>query len=407
MAAVSIFSSVFCNAGEVAASIAESTGYRLVEDMEVVSEAGRLSGIPAERIGRCFRFREDMFNPFTHELESTVSWLKLALAQTLEKDRFLLHGFSAHLLPHSLAHVLRVLVIADIKSRLGLAADTRGLLNEAKARKRIREEDQKRQLWVNFLREVPYPWEPGLYDMVLPADKTSAEEAADLVARAVRSEQLARENPDQRWADFLAGAGIEVNLAKQGYCAGVEVNGRHVWVTIPRPVVMWERLAGEIEDVVMNTKGLKPDKVEIKAGGNHRSPFSYQRFEPSARVLLVDDEREFVRTLSERLGLREIDSQIAYDGESAMDMVHEDPPEVMVLDLQMPGIDGIEVLRRVKAEKPEIEVVILTGHGTDADRDVCMELGAFAYLEKPVDIDTLSETLKRAEEHMRSRKSGL
>ena len=59
------------------------------------------------------------------------------------------------------------------------------------------------------------------------------------------------------------------------------------------------------------------------------------------------------------------------------------------------------MLKRVKAEHPDIEVVILTGHGTDVDRKECMALGAFAYLEKPVDIDVLSDTLKRANETMR------
>ncbi len=62
----------------------------------------------------------------------------------------------------------------------------------------------------------------------------------------------------------------------------------------------------------------------------------------------------------------------------------------------MPGIDGIGVLRQVKATRPEIEVIILTGHGSEDDRAVCMELGAFAYLHKPVDIDLLSQTLKAA-----------
>jgi len=70
----------------------------------------------------------------------------------------------------------------------------------------------------------------------------------------------------------------------------------------------------------------------------------------------------------------------------------------MILDLKMPGIDGIEVLRRVKETRPEIEVVILTGHGSESDRETCMNLGAFAYLQKPVDIEVLSETLKRANE---------
>jgi two-component system response regulator CpxR len=119
---------------------------------------------------------------------------------------------------------------------------------------------------------------------------------------------------------------------------------------------------------------------------------------------LVDDEREFVETLSERLLMRDMGSAVAYDGESALDMVKEEEPEVMILDLKMPGIDGIEVLTRVKKSNPEIEVIILTGHGSEADRKVCMELGAFAYLQKPVDIEVLSETLKKANEKIRQRK---
>jgi DNA-binding response OmpR family regulator len=73
----------------------------------------------------------------------------------------------------------------------------------------------------------------------------------------------------------------------------------------------------------------------------------------------------------------------------------------MILDLKMPGIDGIEVLRRVKKTQPAIEVIILTGHGSEADKKVCMELGAFAYLQKPVDIDELSGTIKAAHEKIR------
>ena len=80
---------------------------------------------------------------------------------------------------------------------------------------------------------------------------------------------------------------------------------------------------------------------------------------------------------------------------------NEDEPEVMILDLKMPGIDGIEVLKRVKQTRPEIEVLILTGHGSEEDRETCMRLGAFAYLRKPVDIDVLTETLRRANEKMR------
>jgi DNA-binding response OmpR family regulator len=87
---------------------------------------------------------------------------------------------------------------------------------------------------------------------------------------------------------------------------------------------------------------------------------------------------------------------IAYDGEEALAMVADDQPEVMVLDLKMPGIDGIEVLRRMKKTHPETEVIILTGHGSTTEEELAAELGAFAYLRKPVDIEVLTETMKAA-----------
>jgi two-component system response regulator CpxR len=93
------------------------------------------------------------------------------------------------------------------------------------------------------------------------------------------------------------------------------------------------------------------------------------------------------------------------DGEQALAAVSEEEPEVMVLDLKMPGIDGIEVLRRVKTEHPDVEVIVLTGHGSDEIKQRCMELGACAYLEKPVDIETLTQSMKEAYHRARSRKA--
>jgi DNA-binding NtrC family response regulator len=111
------------------------------------------------------------------------------------------------------------------------------------------------------------------------------------------------------------------------------------------------------------------------------------------KVLLVDDEQEFVESLSERLQLRDVDAEVAHDGEQALEAVESSEPDVMVLDLRMPGIDGIEVLRRVKKSHPGIQVVILTGHGTEKDENEALRLGATAYLKKPVDIEQLVGTL--------------
>ena len=123
-----------------------------------------------------------------------------------------------------------------------------------------------------------------------------------------------------------------------------------------------------------------------------------------SKVLLVDDEREFVQTLSERLIMRDMGPAVAYDGESALNLIKEDEPEVMIVDLKMPGIDGLEVLKKVKETRPDIEVIILTGHGHEEDRELCMKLGAFAYLQKPLDINELSEIIKKANEKIRQKK---
>ena len=114
------------------------------------------------------------------------------------------------------------------------------------------------------------------------------------------------------------------------------------------------------------------------------------------KVLLVDDEKEFVTTLAERLELRGMHVEIATDGEMSLSMIETDPPQVVVLDVMMPGLSGMEVLARIKAIDPKIQVILLTGHGATKDGIKGMQLGAFDYLIKPVDIDELIEKLNEA-----------
>jgi two-component system, response regulator RegA len=114
------------------------------------------------------------------------------------------------------------------------------------------------------------------------------------------------------------------------------------------------------------------------------------------KLLLVDDEEQFVTTLAERLQLRGLKPDVVLSGEAAMDYLNKTTPDVIVLDIKMPGIDGIEVLRRVKKSKPNIQVIILTGHGTDKHKEEATKIGAFEYHKKPVDIDTLVFSIKNA-----------
>jgi DNA-binding NtrC family response regulator len=107
------------------------------------------------------------------------------------------------------------------------------------------------------------------------------------------------------------------------------------------------------------------------------------------KILIVDDEKEFADSLAERLALRKLKTRVAYDGEQALDAVQVEEPDVMILDLRMPGMDGLEVLRKVKKSQPDIDVVILTGHGADKDEEAALRLGATAFLKKPIDLDQL------------------
>ena len=114
------------------------------------------------------------------------------------------------------------------------------------------------------------------------------------------------------------------------------------------------------------------------------------------RVLLVDDETDFIQAMADRLKMRDLDADTVYDGEQALSFVEGQEPDVMVLDLKMPGIDGREVLRQVKKSYPKIQVIILTGHGTEKDEEEARRLGAFDYLEKPVPLDVLIKKMKQA-----------
>ncbi len=114
------------------------------------------------------------------------------------------------------------------------------------------------------------------------------------------------------------------------------------------------------------------------------------------KILLVDDEEEFVNTLSERIKMRELAPSIAYNGEEALRIVKDEIPDVVVLDLRMPGIDGLEVLERLKKNYPKVQVIVLTGHGSEEDERISKKLGAYDYLQKPVSIDKLVGTIWQA-----------
>lgn len=117
----------------------------------------------------------------------------------------------------------------------------------------------------------------------------------------------------------------------------------------------------------------------------------------SARVLIVDDEVEFAQVLSERIQARGLEADIVESGMDALERIKERSYDAVILDLAMPELDGIETLKRLLAEQPELQVILLTGQATLQKGIQAVKLGAMEFLEKPADIETLVKKIKTAQ----------
>ncbi len=114
------------------------------------------------------------------------------------------------------------------------------------------------------------------------------------------------------------------------------------------------------------------------------------------RLLLVDDEAEFLEPTAERLARRGIECATVESGEDALRALQNLPFDCLVVDVRMPGMDGLELLRLIRRDHAALPVILLTGHASIELGVRGMDLGAFEYLLKPVDLDELLDTVRRA-----------
>ncbi len=391
MAVITVFGAICCREQDVIDGIMDKAEIQLITQEDVIRKAGLLSGLSQRKIRDALFSKTSIFNKFTRERERALAYLKLAVAEYLKENQLLMAGMPVSLVPNNISHVLSVCLVGEMDFRMANAKE------QGISEKQIREMDKNMAAWVHGIKESEDPWDSKLYDILLPMHNTSTADAAALILDKAKSPAVMYGQESREAAmDFYLAARVEARLVDKGHQMEVACEKGNITLTIHQNVLMLKKLEEEISAIAREVEGVR--EVETCVGKNFHQSDMYRKFNFTApsRVLLVDDEREFVQTLSERLLMRDMGAVVTFDGESALNIVEEDAPEVMILDLNMPGIDGMEVLKKVKAQKPEIEVIMLTGHGSETDKKMCMDLGAFAYLHKPVDIAQLSKILQSA-----------
>ncbi len=395
MAIVVIDAGVFCGGREVAAGVRERLCAAELTDRELFAAAAEGSDIAANRFEKLVYGPRSLLDGVRRDRARLVARLRTAVAESIGggEPRVYLGGLG-HLVPPALTHVLKVCLggTHDYRLQQALAEG----VSKREAQRRISKDDELRAEWTGDLFGRG-PWEKDLYDVFIAMQESSVEGAVEMITtHALQPAVAVTPSVEQALRDFRLSAAVEAAVADAGHDVDVTCRDGDVTILIKRHAMFLERLERELVEIATAVPGVR--SATARPGPQYREPgISFDiDLEVPSKIMLVDDEEEFVLALSERLQTRRMTPVVAFNGEQALAMVENDEPEVMVLDLKMPGIDGMEVLRRVKRTHPRTEVIILTGHGTDAEEVLAGKLGAFAYLRKPVDIEELTETMKAA-----------
>ncbi len=393
MSSIALFNTIFIEEKKIREQLAAATDFDIIQDSFFISEVSQKYNVSADKVERAISGPPSVFNEFTMERERITAYLKVAMAEHLKESNVIYSGSIAQLIPATITHVLRVGLFDRTSNRIQRAMGEG--LTEKNAVKVIKKNDTCVTAWVDYLHKKEIT-DLSLYDIVVPMGESTPEAAVQLILENYHKPAvMEQEASGQAVNDMAIAAQIELALVTKGYAIEVQCFCGEITLLVNKSATNFPKLASKLTEIAESVDGVYSVKV-VTGKDYHVSIYRSQEFTLPTKVLLVDDEHEFVQTLSERLNTRNYGSYPVYDGEQALDLLMNEFPDVMVLDLKMPGIGGVDVLRKTKALNPEIEVIVLTGHGSEQDKKTCMDLGAYAYLNKPVDISQLTEIIDEA-----------
>ena len=404
MAIITLFGSTFCHADEINKKVSDKLKYEILSDDTLMKETALRFSTTVDKINRAMYGTPSFLNTITHEKERSVIFLKATFADIIKDKSLGYCGYAGLLFPKNITHILKVYIIANHEYRIKNAIKEKNI-NEREAANLIRKNDKDCIRWAHYILGEA-PWEKSLHDIVIPMHSTTIDDAVSIICENVQKNAL-KVNPQslQALEDFALASKINIALIEKRYNVDVLSDKGNITLLLKKYVIRLEHYKDEMTKIIKDIPGVKT--IEAKFNPNINPPTITRSIDSEipSKILLVDDEVEFIHTLSERLKTRSMESSVVYDGEEALSVVEEEEPDVMVLDLKMPGINGIEVLRKVKETHPNVEIIILTGHGSQKEREIAEELGAFAYFEKPVDIEILTKAMQDAYKKISGKKA--
>jgi CheY-like chemotaxis protein len=402
MSSIALFPCVPTLESGIIGELSSTLTLKVYTDENLLKEtAEKFDGNP-ERLRKMMFSKTSVFNQFTLEREKSINLFRLLLAEKLGSDEeYLFYGFLTSLIPSQITEVLRVLIVDKKERRIERSMEEG--LSKKEAQKSVRSHDISAYSWTDFLFQKE-AYDSTLYDLVVPVENLNHRQITKEILGYFHKTSVLRTTESQKAVQNMKlVAQAEQLLLNNGHKAEVRADDGKITLVIQNSALNFSGLKRDLTELVQQLPEVKEVAVETRKT-YAENVYRQQKFELPSKVLFVDDEREFVQTVSQRLISRDVGTYGVYDGKEALELIAEDQPEVMVLDLKMPGIHGVEVLRKTKELAPEIEVIILTGHGTTKDMDECMQLGAFAYMNKPVNIEELSATIKAANDKVHSHK---
>ncbi|MFP4475489.1 MAG: response regulator [Desulfatibacillaceae bacterium] len=404
MSAISIFAGAYCQAEKVASRVADELGYELVDDRTLLDEAGAVYGMDRAVLVRTLEGRASAFDRYTRERERCISFLRACAARRVARGNAVLLGLTAQLVPSGLADALKVCLLSRQDERVRRAKQAEDM-REGEARQVVKRSDEAAFAWSETVSDEN-PWDPDLYDLVIRIDQQDAEQAIEQLVESIRDRRKFSADMARAATDFVAGAEAEAALAAAGHTVEAVCEDGVLRLRTERHVPAPDMVLEDMRAAIAGVDGIRETRLECPDEAESVQAYHKIDFETPGKVLLVDDEQAFARELSDRLHARGIGAAVVYDGAQALNFFREDAPEIVVLDMDISDMDGEEVLRLIREQHPDVQVIVLSAHGADHGKRDCEELGCFEHLEKPVDVEALCDAMRRANRQFVKQRTG-